>query len=78
MDEATSALDAETERFVSDALQELEGQVTLIVVAHRLATIQHFSQIAYIEQGVVKAIGSFQAVRDLQPNFDKQAQLLGL
>lgn len=78
MDEATSALDAETERFVSDALQELEGQVTLIVVAHRLATIQHFSQIAYIEQGVVKAIGSFQAVRNLQPNFDKQAQLLGL
>lgn len=78
LDEATSALDAETERAVSDALQELEGDVTLVIVAHRLATIRHCNQVMYIEEGVVKALGTFEEVRAQQPNFDRQAQLLGL
>ena len=78
LDEATSALDAETEKAVSDALQELEGDVTLVIVAHRLATIRHCNQVMYIEEGVVKALGSFDEVRAEQPNFDRQAQLLGL
>ena len=78
LDEATSALDAETEKAVSDALQELEGDVTLVIVAHRLATIRHCNQVTYIEEGVVKALGTFEEVRAQQPNFDRQAQLLGL
>jgi ABC-type multidrug transport system fused ATPase/permease subunit len=78
LDEATSALDAETEKAVSDALQELEGDVTLVIVAHRLATIRHCTQVAYIEEGRIKALGSFEEVRSAQPNFDRQAQLLGL
>lgn len=78
LDEATSALDAETEKAVSDALQELEGDVTLVIVAHRLATIRHCTQVAYIEEGQIKALGSFDHVRSVQPNFDRQAQLLGL
>lgn len=78
LDEATSALDAETEKAVSDALQELEGEVTLVIVAHRLATIRHCTQVAYIEAGRIQALGSFDEVRSTQPNFDRQAQLLGL
>ena len=78
LDEATSALDAETERAVSDALQELEGQVTLILVAHRLATIRNCSQVAYVEGGRIAALGDFDSVRREQPNFDRQAHLLGL
>ena len=78
LDEATSALDAETEKAVSDALQELEGDVTLVIVAHRLATIRHCTQVAYIEEGEIKALGTFDHVRSVQPNFDRQAQLLGL
>lgn len=78
LDEATSALDAETEKAVSDALQELEGEVTLVIVAHRLATIRHCTQVAYIEEGEIKALGTFDEVRRMQPNFDRQAQLLGL
>jgi len=78
LDEATSALDAETERAVSDALQELEGEVTLVIVAHRLATIRHCTQVAYIEEGHIKALGSFDEVRAQQPNFDRQAELLGM
>jgi ABC-type multidrug transport system fused ATPase/permease subunit len=78
LDEATSALDAETERAVTDALRELEGQVTLVIVAHRLATIRHCTQVAYVEEGRILAKGSFDHVRSIQPNFDRQAELLGL
>jgi ABC-type multidrug transport system fused ATPase/permease subunit len=78
LDEATSSLDAETERAVSSALGELEGDVTLVIVAHRLATIRHCTSVAYIEQGVLRAQGTFEEVRAREPNFDRQAELLGL
>jgi len=78
LDEATSALDAETERAVTDALQELSGEVTLVIVAHRLATIRDCTQVLYIEEGTIRSKGTFDEVRAAQPNFDRQAQLLGL
>lgn len=78
LDEATSALDAETELAVSQALDQLEGDVTLVIVAHRLATIRHCTQIAYLENGRILAHGGFEDVRAQQPNFDRQAALLGL
>ena len=78
LDEATSALDAETERAVSSALEELEGEVTLVIVAHRLATIRHCTSVAYIERGVIRVQGTFDEVRKVEPNFDRQAELLGL
>ncbi len=78
LDEATSALDAETEHAVSKTLVDLEGEVTLIIIAHRLATIRHCDQVAYLEHGHIAAIGTFEEVRDRAPDFDRQAQLLGL
>ena len=78
LDEATSALDAETERAVSDTLDALDKEVTRIIVAHRLATIRHCDQVAYLEDGRLVAIGVFEEVRRQVPNFDRQAQLLGL
>jgi ABC-type multidrug transport system fused ATPase/permease subunit len=78
LDEATSALDAETEQAVSKTLVDLDGDVTLIIIAHRLATIRHCDQVAYLDRGRIAAIGTFEEVRRLAPNFDHQAQLLGL
>lgn len=78
MDEATSALDAETELNVSTALRDLEGEVTIVVIAHRLATVRHCTTVAYLEAGKVTAVGDFQAVRSMEPRFDQQARLLGL
>ncbi len=78
LDEATSALDAETELAVSKALESLEGDVTLIIIAHRLATIRHCDQVAYLQDGNLLALGTFEEVRQQVPNFDRQAQLLGL
>ncbi len=78
LDEATSALDAETERAVAEALQGLAGEVTLVIIAHRLATIRHCTQVAYLEHGRLLSTGTFEEVRLAQPRFDKQAELLGL
>lgn len=78
LDEATSALDAETEDAIVETLQSLEGDVTTITVAHRLATIRYSDQVAYLEAGHVITCGTFDEVRSLTPNFEKQAKLLGL
>ena len=78
LDEATSALDAETELAIIQTLQELEGSVTTITVAHRLATVRHADEVLYLEDGKILAKGSFEEVRTSVTNFDRQASLLGL
>lgn len=78
MDEATSALDAETEAAVTDTFTSMSGEVTLIIIAHRLATIRHCDQVAYLHEGRLMAVGSFTDVRGQVPDFERQAQLLGL
>ena len=78
LDEATSALDAETEKAIAQTLKELEGTVTTVTIAHRLATIRHCDLVVYLEGGRVQAQGSFNEVRAMAPQFDRQAQLLGL
>ena len=78
LDEATSALDSETEQAIAQTLQELEGAVTTVTIAHRLATIRHCDLVVYLEDGRVQAQGSFSEVRAVAPQFDRQAQLLGL
>jgi len=78
LDEATSALDAETEHAIAETLQELEGNVTTVTIAHRLATIKHCDLIVYLEGGCAQAQGTFSEVRAIAPRFDKQAELLGL
>lgn len=78
LDEATSALDAVTEHAVTEAIRELHGQVTLIVIAHRLATVRHADVVQYFESGRVLAEGSFEYVREHVKGFAEQAALLGL
>lgn len=78
LDEATSALDAETERLISDTVSSLAGDVTVVTIAHRLATVQECDQVAYLEAGRLVAIGSFSEVRAAVPDFERNARLLGL
>ena len=78
MDEATSALDAQTERDITATIDEISGEVTTIVIAHRLATVRHCELVLYLHQGRLLALGSFDEVRNSVPEFDQQAQLLGL
>jgi ABC-type multidrug transport system fused ATPase/permease subunit len=78
LDEATSALDGETESSISKAISALKGQVTVVLIAHRLSTVRNADQVVYMEQGKILAIGKFDEVRNLVPNFDRQASLMGL
>jgi ABC-type multidrug transport system fused ATPase/permease subunit len=78
LDEATSALDAETEQAIAKTLQDLEGTVTTVTIAHRLATIRHCDLVVYLEGGRIHAQGTFDEVRAIARPFDMQAKLLGL
>ena len=78
LDEATSALDSETEQAISDTLRELEGEVTIITVAHRLATVRLADQIAFFKEGLLISRGTFDEVREQVPDFRRQAALLGI
>lgn len=51
LDEATSALDNDTEEAIMDAINELQGQVTLIIIAHRLSTIANCDKIYEVKEG---------------------------
>ena len=58
MDEATSALDNETEKEIVAEIQRLKGQKTMIVIAHRLTTVQHCDRIYRLEQGRIVEEGT--------------------
>jgi ABC-type multidrug transport system fused ATPase/permease subunit len=78
LDEATSSLDGETEASVSDAIQNLEGFITVVLIAHRLSTVRNADMIVYMDKGRIVKTGSFQEVRDAITDFDRQARLMGL
>lgn len=78
LDEATSALDATTEHDVTEAIRKLQGRMTLVVIAHRLATVRHADVVQYFEDATVHAQGSFEEVRAAVPQFAAQAALLGV
>ena len=76
LDEATSALDTETEKAVTDALYQLKGKITLIVIAHRVSTIMNADKAIYLEAGKIIKDGSIQDIIREMPNFAKNAGLL--
>ena len=58
LDEATSSLDAASERMVQQALEALERGRTSLVIAHRLATVQHADRIVVMDRGRIVAQGT--------------------
>jgi ABC-type multidrug transport system fused ATPase/permease subunit len=78
LDEATSSLDAQTEDNVTSTINKIRLDSLVVIVAHRLATVRRADLVIYMQDGEVKAQGSFEQVRKLIPNFDTQAELMGL
>ena len=78
LDEATSSLDAESEFLISNAIDLISKNSTVIVIAHRLSTVRRADQISYMEMGKIIATDKFDALREKIPNFDRQADLMGI
>lgn len=68
LDEATSALDNETENLISQAIQDLSRTKTMIIIAHRLTTVEHCDRIYQMEKGRIVKCGSYQEVVLAQNN----------
>lgn len=77
-DEATSALDGITEQDITDSLMALKGEVTILMIAHRLSSIRKADKVVYVEKGKIIAVGTFDEVRNKVSNFDLQAIAMGL
>ena len=58
-DEATSALDPATEREIAEAVDHLRGARTIIVIAHRLTTVERCDRILLLSEGRITASGSY-------------------
>jgi ATP-binding cassette subfamily C protein len=76
MDEATSALDAESEAEIQKALDSMRGKVTVVLIAHRLNTIQHADMVVLVEDGLVKDSGSFQELIKRNPSVERVVDLM--
>jgi ATP-binding cassette, subfamily B, bacterial PglK len=57
MDEATSALDDETEQEIQEEIRLLKGRITMVIIAHRLTTVQHCDCIYKLEHGKIISCG---------------------
>jgi ABC-type multidrug transport system fused ATPase/permease subunit len=78
LDEATSSLDAQVEAEFTAAIGSLKGNVTVVVIAHRLSTVRDADSIVFLDRGKIQAMGRFDEVRRQVKNFDTQAGLMGL
>ncbi len=59
LDEATSSLDAEAEKAIQESIEDLKGTLTVVIIAHRLATVKQADRIYVLQQGVAREQGSF-------------------
>jgi ABC-type multidrug transport system fused ATPase/permease subunit len=76
MDEATSALDAESEAEIQKALDAMRGKVTVVLIAHRLNTIQHADKVILVEDGQVKDSGTFKELVSRNPSVERVVDLM--
>lgn len=74
MDEATSALDNVTERVVMEAVQKLGAQKTIILIAHRLTTVQNCDRIFLLENGRIAASGTYNELVEENVHFREMAR----
>ena len=73
MDEATSALDNETERRIVEALESLQGEHTLLIIAHRLSTVRNCDTLFFLRDGQLEVSGSYDELMATNETFRQMA-----
>jgi len=76
MDEATSALDAESESEIQKVLEELRGKVTVVLIAHRVNTIQNADVVFLVEDGRLVDQGKFQELLKRNASVERVVELM--
>ncbi len=75
LDEATSALDTVTENSIIETLKMLPDEITTIIIAHRLSTVRHADCIYLLENGKIKAQGSYAELETSSVDFREMVNL---
>ena len=75
-DEATSALDNATEQSVMDAIEGLNRDLTVLLIAHRLTTVRRCDTIVELEHGRVVAQGTYEQLLERSPSFRRMARAI--
>jgi ATP-binding cassette subfamily C protein len=78
MDEATSSLDTETEKEIAAAINQLSGEKTLIIIAHRFSTIRHCDLIVLLDGGRISESGSFDNLVERNAGFRRMVEMTNL
>jgi ATP-binding cassette subfamily C protein len=73
MDEATSALDNITEKEITKAIESLKGDRTVIMIAHRLTTVENCDRLYLMKDGKIKDEGSYEELVDTNSEFRRMA-----
>ena len=78
IDEGTSALDGQMESAITNILLNFRGEVTVVLIAHRLASIKNVDDIYYLSNGGILGHGTFQELQEILPEFKKQVSFMKL
>ncbi|MEK9177354.1 MAG: ABC transporter ATP-binding protein [Patescibacteria group bacterium] len=76
LDEATSALDNESERAVQETLAGIRGSVTIVMIAHRISTIQDADRVIALDKGIIVESGSPDALMKNEKSYFRKMSLL--
>lgn len=66
LDEATSALDLESEARIREAIEQLHGDLTILIIGHRLPTLEHADHVVKLDHGAIVAAGTWDQIRSGQ------------
>jgi ABC-type multidrug transport system fused ATPase/permease subunit len=78
LDEATSSLDSNSESLIQESIESLQGDITIISVAHRLSTIVNSNHIYFLEEGCLIEDGTFEDLMMKKGKFYAAAKLQGM
>ena len=69
LDEATSSLDSKAERNIQKSIENIQGKLTLIIIAHRISTLKNVDKIVLIKKGRISQMGTYNELKEKSNTF---------